>query len=230
MPTQHPQFRYALPAYAAFKPADVPEARARQPGSDLTGYAQSRGLEYLGSRSVVRPMHRPRPFAEPLPPAAWPVQQTLEQELSTPALFPPAPYVPGMLEGAARRGWTPEDSTAYHLAFPDLPVPGTAFAVMRFTPPGASAFGRLAWHAEMRMSKYNIGRNAVLLPAAPEASPTPPGGVRRNDLNLNYAVAKGIFSVWQGRDQDPMHTMSGMETLAATAVELGRREGLAALR
>ena len=182
-----------------------------------------------GIEVAAAPMHRPQPFDQPLPDANWPEKHTPEQVLRSPAPYPPEPYVPGMLAGAEKRGWTPEDSIAYHLAFPNLPVPGTAFAVMRFTPPGSSVTGRVAWHAERPMSRYNIGRNAVLLPAAPGAAPTPPGGVRRGDMNLNYAVVDGIFSVWQGRDQDPINTMVGMEALVAQALELARAEGLAQL-
>src|SRR5688572_26826644 len=53
MPTKHPQYEHALPAYAAFKPADVDEARARQPAGHLRDYAQARGLEFLESRNPM---------------------------------------------------------------------------------------------------------------------------------------------------------------------------------
>lgn len=191
---------------------------------DVLGEAVAAAAD--GIAEAARPMHEPRPFAEPLPDANWPERQTHEQVLRHPSVFPPEPYVPGMLEGAKKRGWIPEDSTAYHLAFPDLPVPGTAFAVMRFTPPGTTAIGRVAWHAERPMSRYNIGRNAVLLPA-PGAAPTPPGGVRRADLNLHYAIAGGILCAWRARDQDPVHTMVGMEAVVNDTLELARAEGLA---
>lgn len=176
---------------------------------------------------AARPMHQPRPFGEPLPDADWPAKQTPQQILRSPSVFPPEPYVPGMLAGAEKRGWIPEDSTAYHLAFPDLPVPGTAWAAMRFRPPGTSAIGRVAWHAERPMSRYNIGRNAVLLPSA--AAPTAPGGVRRADLNLHYAIADGLLCSWRARDQDPIHTMVGMEAVVNDTLALARAEGLAQL-
>jgi hypothetical protein len=199
-----------------------------QPGVlDVLGEAVAAAAD--GIAEAARPMHQPRPFAEPLPAADWPERQSFEQMLRHPSVYPPEPYIPGMLAGAEKRGWIPEDSTAYHLAFPDLPVPGTAWAVMRFTPPETSAIGRVAWHAERPMSRYNIGRNAVLLPAAPGAAPTPPGAVRRQDLNLHYAVADGILCAWRGREQDPVHTMSGMEAVVGDALELARAEGLAQL-
>ena len=89
---------------------------------------------------------------------------------------------------------------------------------MRFDPLGG--IGRVAWHAERSMYRYNLGRNAVLLPAPPGAAPTPPGGVRRDDMNLHYAIADGVLSVWQGRDQDPKYTMVGMDDLVGQALQL----------
>src|SRR5918992_2518072 len=53
MATKHPQYEHPLPAYAAFKPADVEDARRRRPAADLRPYAQSRGLEYLDSRNPM---------------------------------------------------------------------------------------------------------------------------------------------------------------------------------
>jgi hypothetical protein len=129
-----------------------------------------------------------------------------------------------MKELAARHGAVAEDPLAYHRAFPALPVPGLAFAVLRFTPPGGDGIGRIAWHAEQSIARYNTGRNAVLLQAAPGATPTPPGGVRRRDLNLSYAVGDGILSVWQRRDWNANGGLGKMDELLSAALALASGE------
>lgn len=190
-----------------------------------------------GLASACEPLWEPRPFSQPLPELEWPDEMTTERGLSheIAARYPPVPWVPAMREFAANHGCVAEDPLAYHRAFPALPVPGLAFAVLRFTPPGAAAgpdggaaIGRMAWHAEQTIARFNTGRNAVLLPAAAGTSPTPAGGVRRPDLNLSYAIGDGVFSVWQRRDWNANGGLGEMDGLLRAALALGREEGLAA--
>jgi hypothetical protein len=180
-----------------------------------------------GVADAASPMHQPRPFGEPLPGIDWSLLDT--DPLKRAPYTPPVPWIPALSDFGRAYNATPEDAVAYHLAFPRLPAPGTAFAVLRFTPPAGSAVARVAWHNEQTIQRFNTGRNVVSLPAAPGAEPTPPGGVGRIDLNLRYAISDGIFCAWDRRDWNARGGLGEMDTLVARALGLARTEGLAQL-
>jgi hypothetical protein len=163
----------------------------------------------------------PRPFTDPLPAADWP-----PEGVSMSARFPPDPWL-SPLHAFARQHWlTIEDRRLYHAAFPTLPVPGRVIAMMRGTLPGTDLVGRLAWHAERPESTRNVGRNAVLLPAAPRVEETPPGGVKAGSGDLRLSVRDGIFAAWSRRDApdagSPRGELGPMVELVAAGVAAGR--------
>ena len=155
-----------------------------------------------------------KPFGEPLPAADWP-----ESGVSASGRFPPDPWLEPLHAYAREHRLTLEEPAAYHHAFPSLAVPGRAFAVMR----GALAEGmqgRVAWHAEKSIVTNNDGRNAVLMPAAPGAEPTPRAGVRLSDEALNYWIGDGVFAVWELRSKELRGDLGDMDALVRRALEL----------
>lgn len=189
----------------------------------LWGVAElaARGLAEAGAAESA-----PRPWADPLPPPRWPREPKDVLDNTDP--FPPLAWVPWLEEIAQERGWTPEDPVAYHRALPHLPVPGTAFVVMRLTPPGSSATARFAWHNELDPATHNVGRNAVLLPAAPGASTE--GVVRQREPPLLHTVKDGLLFVWSARKWETQREGPGdIDGLVEQALRLGRETGLAAL-
>ena len=168
-----------------------------------------------------------RPFAEPLRPIDWSSLST--NPLERPPHTPPPPWLKRLNDLAILYGATPEDAVDYHVAFPRLPAPGAAFAVLRFTPPHGSGVARMAWHNEQTIQRYNTGRNVVSLAAAPGVADTPPGGVERTDLGLRYAVSDGIFCAWARRDWNANGGLGEMHELATRVLGLARTEGLAQL-
>jgi hypothetical protein len=163
----------------------------------------------------------PRPFVDPLPAADWP-----PDGVSLSARFPPDPWLGPLHAFAREHRLVIEDRGYYHAAFPTLPVPGRVIAVMRGVLPGTDLVGRLAWHAERAEATHNVGRNAVLLPAAPNAEETPPGGVKAGDGDLRLAVRDGVFAAWTRRDAPGAGSQRGelgpMVELVADGVAAGR--------
>jgi hypothetical protein len=179
--------------------------------SALAGEVRAAGLEVAD----------PRPFADPLPAADWP-----PEGVSISARFPPDPWLVPLHAFAREHGLVIEDRRHYHAAFPTLPVPGRVIAVMRGRLPGTDLVGRLAWHAERPEATRNVGRNAVLLPAAPGAEETPPGGVRAEVGDLRLFVRGGVFAAWTRRDApgagSPPGDLGPTVELVAHAVAAGR--------
>lgn len=174
--------------------------------------------------------HRPAAFTEPLAAASWPgwdggpkdPGETFDEQWVA-WHRPPPPWFPGLREQMAAHDGAAEDVLAFHRAFPHLPVPGKAFAVIRRGFPGTSARGRVAWFAEQQILVFDAGSNAVLLPAAqgaPEAEPADGGG------GVTFAVRDGVFCAWAPREPGGP---GGIDALAEHALRLGRDTGLAAL-
>jgi hypothetical protein len=182
-----------------------------------------------GALSAVAPEVRaaglevadPRPFADPLPDADWP-----PEGVSASGRFPPDPWLVPLHAFASEHGLVIEDRRLYHAAFPTLPVPGRVIAVMRGQLPGTDLVGRLAWHAERDEATRNVGRNAVLVPAAPRAEETPPRGVKPGDGDLRLEVRDGVFAAWARRDVPGAGSQRGdlgpMVELVAQGVAAGR--------
>jgi len=166
-------------------------------------------------RAACLSQARPRPFADALPPA--PAASSMMEVT--------AGWSEGYVKLAQRLGMALEDPDEYHRAFPSLPVPGRAVAVMRGTLPGTHATGRLVYHAERSLKAADRARGAVLLPAPPRAQPTPPGGHRHPDHRLVHENVDGVTVLWS-------MTTAGFfreeqEGLVERAVALARERGLA---
>ena len=152
---------------------------------DLDELGRAAGLMATRLREVCRPLAEPRPFDAQLPPL-----------LSSEARDLPAGFYPGeawrkwALETADRYGLAIENPVAYHRAFPAVPVPGTAYLVLRGEVPHVGQ-GRLVIHRER-----DAFRAAVLLAAPLGAEPTPPGGVHLREHGARLEIAGGLLGVW----------------------------------
>jgi hypothetical protein len=94
-------------------------------------------------------------------------------------------------ETADRYGMESEDPLAYHRAFPSMPVPGIACAVLRGTIPRLGIRGRLVVHREREAA-----RPAVVIPAPVGAEPTPPAGRVFREHGVRLEIADGLLAVW----------------------------------
>ena len=194
-------------------------------GKDAAAFDQlARDLSLAAAtiRTACLPEADPRPFGEPLPEPPE-MQDPDAPELSrTPPVSREAFH-----KLATRLGLTSEDPVAYHRAFPSLPVPGRAAAVMRGRLPGCASEGRLAYHSERSPLLTNEMRGAVMVRASESAQPTPPGGVRELDRNLVYNVCDGLLSIWSLRTA--ALELSEEDDLIARALGLARERKLAHL-
>lgn len=180
---------------------------------DALGDAVSRGAASLAAAG--RPLHRPRPFNDVLPSVEWAHEPNPLQRTS---FEPPLAWIPSLSDLARRYSGVAEDPVAYHLAHPGMPVPGRAFAVLALPGPTGVQM-RLAWHAEQRITRYNTGRNAVLLPLS-TAPDTSAGSVRVQELDVNYAVSGGVLHVWERRDWNANGGLGDMDGLVIKARQL----------
>jgi hypothetical protein len=189
-------------------------------GAAFDELAQDLSLAAATIRRACLPEADPRPFEQPLPPPPD-AQDPDAPELSrTPPFWRKAFH-----KLATRLGLAPEDPVAYHRAFPSLPVPGRAAAVMRGRLPGYASEGRLAYHSERSPMLTNEMRGAVIVRASESARPTPPGGIRRLDRNLVYNVRDGLLSMWSLRTA--ALELSEEDDLVARALALARERQLA---
>ena len=117
-----------------------------------------------------------------------------------------------------------EDPNHYHRAFPRVPVPGTAWAVLRGRLPGAGPVARIALHTEAPLPG-GVGRTALLLPAGGVPS-TEPGGVQvlGSPVPLRYAIMDGIYAVWVTRNG--ASGLGSVTTLLGPGTALARRLGV----
>ena len=168
------------------------------------GYADEAGMDELltmlddGARALctaTAPPRVPVPFNTPLLPVVWSQTQSAAHRS-----WPPSTMLEQVHRLARRYRLELEDPRLYHWAFPKIPVPGTAWAVLLGRLPGAGPVARIALHTEAPLPG-GVGRTALLLPAAgvPE---TEPGGVQvlGNAVPMRYAISDGIFAVWVTRN------------------------------
>jgi hypothetical protein len=189
-------------------------------GAAFDELARDLSLAAGAIRRACLPEADPRPFEEPLPPPP-----TVEDP-HAPELSRTPPFWREAFQKLARRlGLAPEDPVAYHRAFPSLPVPGRAAAVVRGRLPGYASEGRLAYHSERSPMLTNEMRGAVIVRASESAEPTPPGGVRELDRNLVYNVRDGLLSMWSLRTA--ALELSEEDDLIARALGLARERKLA---
>jgi hypothetical protein len=159
------------------------------------GYLRSAGeLDELGRaaslvagrlREVYTDLSEPQPFETALP-------RPLSSEARDlpPGFYPDDVWRGWALQMAERHGLSLENPVALHRAFPSLPVPGTAFIVLRGDVPSVGQ-GRLVICRER-----DSLRPAILVAAPPGSEPTPPGGVPHRDPGARVEVNDGIRAVW----------------------------------
>jgi hypothetical protein len=137
----------------------------------LDELARAAGVIAERVRAVCGSLAEPKPFETRLPPPPANGARDLP-----PGFHPGEAWRTRAVEVAERHGLALEDPFAYHRAFPALPVPGTAYLVMRGEVPYVGQ-GRLAVHRER-----DAARPAVVT-AAPTGwlNPAPgwPGRARR---------------------------------------------------
>ena len=139
---------------------------------------------------------------------------------------------------ARERGLASEDPYAFHRAFPDLPVPGEAYGVMRGTLPGTTVTGRVVAGVERslagpppywdrvldEMPHGPAGSDTVIVPVRPGAPDAHPDtGAAWGDGG--YAVRRGLLVAWRPR-ATPNADGAALDALAAEAVALAREQGL----
>ena len=119
----------------------------------------------------------PQPFGAELPPPVWE-----DSEL-------PIPWAQSFIDMAKRMGLEHEDPLEFHRAFPSVPAPGKAVAVMR------GQGYRLVYYAEHDVARKQLVRGGVVLPA-PGQPDTPLGGERSAERKLVYEVREQMASIW----------------------------------
>jgi hypothetical protein len=132
--------------------------------------------------AVCGPRNDPKPFEAELPPAVFDPSNFL-------APMPPGEWQLGAQAYAEKHGLVHEDPGAFNLAFPTLPHPGEAVAVMR-----AADGSRVVYYAEHPVHEKQSVRGALLLKTS--APDTPPGGERIPDQSLVLEVKDGIAVIW----------------------------------
>jgi hypothetical protein len=174
-------------------------------------------------RRICAPTLTPQPFETELPPPEW-----LDSVAALPderhLLAPQGVWLERVLQIAQERRLVLEDSLSFHRAFPQLPVPGEAFGVMR----GDGI--RLLCCIERSIRDISqlkdlfpnpggpVGANVAVLPA-PGMPDTDDGGDGILTDGTRHAVRDGILCVWQRRDEWQANGES-LDELAATARSL----------
>jgi hypothetical protein len=164
---------------------------------DAVATAASALARRLRSRAPL-----PQPFATTLPPPTAPV----------------AGWEDAIAGLAARLGLEREDPITLHAAFPSLPVPGEAFAVLRGTLPDAGT-GRVVLTSGRPVESWNLGRNAILLPARPGTAETPPEGVIVTEARLRRHVC-GDIAVFHVHRTGARGDVGDVDSLIARAAKV----------
>jgi hypothetical protein len=174
----------------------------------LSGLAQVLRQEALGAAN-------PLPFEQELPAPTWLNQPAAPQPkakkflgmtvqtgslLSGPApasdriggLGEPLqePWRNGVMQFAQASGAALEDALAYHRAFPTLPIPGRAYAVLR-APLEHGGTGRIAFHTEGAG-----GGPVAVICRVKEGTPAHPMPIGGDASDMKIAVNDGYMAAW----------------------------------
>ena len=151
---------------------------------ELDELGQAASLTAKRLREVCGALADPEPFGAELP-----APPSSERDLPA-GFFPGEVWRKWALETAEEHGLELENPLAYHRAFPSVPVPGTAYVVLRGEIPQVGR-GRLVIHRER-----DAVRPAVLIAAPAGAEPTPPGGLPFPAHSARLEIADGLLAVW----------------------------------
>ncbi|MGH2836733.1 MAG: hypothetical protein ACRDJY_00110 [Thermoleophilaceae bacterium] len=87
-----------------------------------------------------------------------------------------------------------EDPRAFHRAFPTLPSPGDAVAVMRGNLPGTSQAGRVVYYAEHPVREKQNVRGAIVFQTT--HADAPPQGIVDDENALVFEARDGVGVMW----------------------------------
>ena len=142
---------------------------------------------------ACRPRAQPRAFEDELP--ARVLDDVIDlTKAPDPFGIPAGEWQKGFRDYAERHGLVHEEPRAFHLAFPQLPSPGQAAAVMRGNLPGTSRPGRVVYYSEHPVREKQNVRGAIVFRTGHEN--TPPAGVVDNDNGLVFEARDGIGVMW----------------------------------
>ena len=142
---------------------------------------------------VGLPRTEPRPFETELPPRV--LEDVIDlTKRPDPFGIPAGEWQKGFREFAAKHGLVHEDPRDFHLAFPHLPSPGHAAAVMRGNLPGTSRPGRVVYYCERPLYDIQNVRGAILFRTG--RPDTPPGGDVDNENGLVFEARDGVGVMW----------------------------------
>jgi hypothetical protein len=139
------------------------------------------------------PRTEPQPFETELP------RRTLTDVIDLtappdPFAIPPGEWTKGFNEYAGRHEVVHEEPGAFHRAFPSLPSPGHAVAVMRGNLPGTSRPGRVVYYAEHPLAEKQNVRGAIAFKTT--HADTPPEGIVDDENALVLEARDGIGLMW----------------------------------
>lgn len=187
-------------------------------------------------REVCAETAEPRPFGSELPPPSW--AEKIERQPDDTFMGLDSQDLGGFHAMARERGLASEDPYAFHNAFPDLPVPGEAYGVMRGTLPGTSITGRVVAGVERiiggppaywdrvldELPHGPTGSDTVLIPVRPDAPDAHPDtGMPWGDGG--FAVRRGVLVAWQPR-ATPQADGAALDALVGHVVGLAEQQGL----
>ena len=187
-------------------------------------------------REVCVAHAEPQPFGSALPAPTW--ARKIEDRPEDTFIGLDSQDLAGFHRIATERGLASEDPYEFHRAFPDLPVPGEAYGVMRGVLPGSSLTGRVVAGVERSMAgpppywdrvldempHGPTGSDTVLLPVRPEVPDAHPDtGMAWGDGG--FAVRRGVLVAWQPRTTVQADG-AGLDALVEHVAGLAEQQGL----
>jgi len=185
-------------------------------------------------REICVPVAGSRPLGTRIQPPEW-LDSVRSRPRKKHTLWPPGARLDRVVEIADERGMAVEDPRSFHVAFPELNIPGEAFGVLHGRLPGTELTGRLLCCAERPMvipedlrklladPGGSVGCDVAVVPVDTGAVPTPPEG--ESDGALRVAVADGVLTAWRAR-RSWQADGDALDRLAANVAAVVGRRGL----
>jgi hypothetical protein len=203
---------------------------------ELDAFAERASRLAAGIREICVADARPQPFDAELAPPPWTAQ--IDERPGDTFVGMDGQDLAGFHAIARERGLASEDPFEFHRAFPDLPVPGEAYGVMRGTLPGTSITGRVVagidrivsgppayWDRVLDELPHGpTGSDTVLIPVRPDAPDAHPDtGMAWGDGG--FAVRRGVLVAWQPR-ATPQADGAALDALVGHVVGLAEHQNL----
>jgi hypothetical protein len=192
--------------------------------ADLDAACEAACAVAVALREASLDAHPPRPFSDQLDAPFWagtepghaappvnPVETPDSQGLEAP---PAQSWVAAIMKCAELMPTMNrlEDSLQFHRAYPWLPAPGSAVAVLDGKLPGSEVHGRIAMLVERATGS---GVNAVLMEVKAGSATTSPAFEYGTDLQVG--IREGIATFWRPRDGSSV--ARGLPELVAASLE-----------